>query len=276
MITKLIYRILILLLTLLSASICVYNQSLHTISELYTSGGTMGVYQSLYLLDYRSYSEKALPAYLAYKERRDFEPLVNLLKEIRDNLRSYKKIKGFWVDNSRRDYQTYIDVLSEHLPQSSGDDRSPPKIKIEPDYLDTYIKETVAGAIVGVACIPRRLKFTPVLEIGRSPLFPYIEKKDSWVTPVILPPPGVRLSIPPSLAQYIHHGGSGEILEFHVEGSGSERMYTRDELVIMHSELSKINPHERDTPLQLDYDILMNMLELCLNDPTYKLVWLQS
>jgi hypothetical protein len=176
---------------------------------------TMGAHPHLYLFMTENYDARLLPAYRMFLEKRDPQPLIQLLMEVRDDLGTNSELPGPGFDE-RRSYEEDISILKGTL-------HDPEDLQGPESETRDYARQRIFPKLLKARCVPSNLSVDPDLDMER--IGSYLSERSEWIQ-------GVLAGVDDS------ENNTLEILM----GDSYPRVLSRREIQVFAAELERIPP----------------------------------
>jgi hypothetical protein len=213
----------------------------------------MGADVEIYLFDHNSYQRLVVPAYRAFFERHDSQPLVQLLQTVISKLDADTPLytSPLWT---REIYLEALGIVEGKIYYNSkGQQASDSNSKTTRADLQLYVRRNLGPTLTTPLCIPYKEGLVSNQDMTNSRLVDYLYEGSGWIEDVF------------TFAKLLE-GGSTEV----PIGESSE-LFTKDEVQKFSVELERI-PEPDDTLLQDELRNLRALVQLALSDPNLTLI----
>jgi hypothetical protein len=136
----------------------------------------------IHLFDLKAYNEKALPAYQAFFEQDESEPLIFLLQEIIRRLDISAALPGPTLLDKVL-YEEDIGILDGSVYYAPGIDYGTSRSGriTTRENKRIYVRDQLIHTILMALCVPRDRGVNPEQNMTRSPLIPYLYEHSEWI-----------------------------------------------------------------------------------------------
>ena len=194
----------------------------------------MGLDYYLHLFNKRIYDEKVLPAHEAFFVRDDSHLLINLLREMIQDVDTIRNLPGP-EPGIKRSYEEEIGILDGSVFYNArgygGSVQNKGKTTNEDKHY--YVRYNLSYKILEMICVPRNREVIPEQNMGRSLLVSYLFEKSKWVEELFAGGRKVR----------------GGALDYDLAIGEFSELFTKEDIQEFYDELEKIAPPSEGTEL---------------------------